>query len=224
LIAPAPAAAVTDVELAASIADGAAKLGLPLKSRQEDALVAYIRLIERWNGAYNLTAVRDPRAMVRQHILDCLAIIAPLRRELGSTDGKRLLDVGSGAGLPGVIVAALEPGLRVVCVDSVGKKTAFVTQVGAALGLRNLAARHRRVEDLSSTECFDIITSRAFSSLADFVRPTRRLLGAGGLWMAMKGKAPGDELAELAGVEFHVEPVVIPGLDADRCLVWIRPI
>jgi 16S rRNA (guanine527-N7)-methyltransferase len=223
LIAPAPGTTVTDAELAALLSDGAAELGLPLTLAQVDGFVAYLRLIERWNGAYNLTAVREPRAMVVQHILDCLAVIAPLRRERGATDRARLLDVGSGAGLPGVVIAAVEPALRVVCVDSVGKKAAFVTHAAAALGLKNLSALHRRVEELPTTEPFDVITSRAFASLADFLAATRRLLGTGGVWMAMKGKTPGGELAGLGAVAFHVEPIAVPGLNAERCLVWVRP-
>jgi len=202
---------------------GAGKLGLPLTPAQMDGFVAYVRLIERWNSAYNLTAVRDPRAMIFQHILDCLAVVAPLRREIGVSGEASLLDVGSGAGLPGAVIAAIEPALRVVCVDSVGKKAAFVTHAAAALGLKNLTALHRRVEDLPPSEPFAIITSRAFASLGDFVASTRPLLADGGVWMAMKGKTPSDELAHLKGVTFHVEPNSVPGLDAERCLVWLRP-
>jgi 16S rRNA (guanine527-N7)-methyltransferase len=215
------AAAAPDAELTALLSQGAAQLGLPLIPAQADRLIAYLRLIERWNGAYNLTAVRDPRAMVVQHLLDCLAVVEPLRRRLGAPDHARLLDVGSGAGLPGVVIAAMEPRLRVVCVDSVGKKAAFLTHAAATLGLKNLTALHRRVEDLPPGERFDVITSRAFASLADFLTATRPLLGIGGTWMAMKGKTPSEELAGLEEIEFHVEPLTVPELNAERCLVWI---
>jgi len=224
LIARTPAAdAATDAELAAILGAGAEALGLVLSAAQQDGFVAYVRLIERWNGAYNLTAVRDPRAMVVQHVLDCLAVIPPLRREMAARRGARLLDVGSGAGLPGIVIAALEPALNVVCVDSVGKKAAFVAHASAELGLKNLMALHRRVEALPRSEPFDVITCRAFGSLHDFLALTRPLLAAGGFWMAMKGKMPTGELAQLGHIEFHVEPLIVPALNAERCLVWIRP-
>jgi 16S rRNA (guanine527-N7)-methyltransferase len=214
-----PAAAVPDTELAALIVGGAPGLEVSLTSAQVDLLVAYVRLIGRWNAAYNLTAVREPRAMVVQHILDCLAVIAPLRRRLAAVAGCRLLDVGSGAGLPGLVIAAVEPQLGVTCVDSVGKKAAFITHAAGALGLKNLSVQHRRVEDMPD-ERFDVVASRAFASLGDFFGSTRRLLAEGGSWMAMKGKVPSDEIAALPDVTFHVEPLVVPGLDAARCLVW----
>jgi 16S rRNA (guanine527-N7)-methyltransferase len=134
----------------------------------------------------------------------------------------RLLDVGSGGGLPGVLIAVLCPGLQVSCVDTVGKKAAFIRQVGAELGLRNLRAEHARVEQLPGR--YDLITSRAFATLADFVALTRERLMPEGLWLAMKGKRPDEEIAALTtDVEvFHVEPLAVPGLDAERCLVWMR--
>ncbi len=214
-----PVAAVPDTELAALIAGAAPGLEISLTSVQVDLLVAYVRLIGRWNAAYNLTAVREPRAMVVQHILDCLAVIAPLRRRLAAVAGCRLLDVGSGAGLPGLVIAAVEPELEVICVDSVGKKAAFVTHAASALGLKNLTALHCRVEDMPDAR-FDVIASRAFASLGDFLGSTRRLLAEGGSWMAMKGKVPSAEIAALPDFTFHVEPLVVPGLDAARCLVW----
>jgi 16S rRNA (guanine527-N7)-methyltransferase len=219
LISRAPVAAVADADLVALIGAGADTLGLALSVTQVERLVAYVRLIEHWNGAYNLTAVREPHAMAVQHILDCLAVVAPLRRRMGAVASARLLDVGSGAGLPGAVIAAVEPALDVVCVDSVGKKAAFITHAAAVLGLKNLSAQHRRVEDLSGAP-FDVIASRAFASLADFFAATRRLLDASGLWMAMKGKMPEAELAALPEIAFHVEPIAVPGLSADRCIVW----
>ena len=216
-------------ELAAqqSLLNTAAILGLSLSPAQTDTLIAYLALLQRWNRTYNLTAVRDPALMLTQHLADCMAVIEPLRRIGG--DGphrasRRLLDVGSGGGLPGVVIAALNLAIDVTCVDTVGKKAAFVRQVAAELRLRNLHAEHARVEQLQAAP-FDLVTSRAFGSLTDFVRLTRSHLAVDGLWMAMKGKHPADELAALpAGVDvFHVEQLVVPGLDAERCLVWMRP-
>ena len=195
--------------------------GLDASPTQLQTLVDYLLLLQRWNATYNLTAVRDPAAMLTQHLADCLAVIPPLKRH---AEGGRLLDVGSGGGLPGVVIAALLPAWQVTCVDAVAKKMAFVRQVAGALPLPNLRAEHLRVEQLQQAP-FDLITSRAFSSLADFTRLTRAHLAPGGVWMAMKGRAPTEELAELpADVEvFHVEQLAVPGLDAQRGLVWMRP-
>jgi 16S rRNA (guanine527-N7)-methyltransferase len=188
-----------------------------------ERLDTYLALLAKWNAAYNLTAVRDPAQMRLQHLADCLAVVEPLRRHLAARPA-RILDVGSGGGLPGVVLAAAEPSWDVTCVDSVGKKAAFIRQVAGELALPNLHAEHARVEDLRALP-FDTIVSRAFASLGDFVRRTRPLLAPGGVWMAMKGKRPDDEIAALpAGFEaFRVEPLLVPGLDADRCLVWMRP-
>ena len=201
-------------------------LALPLGEAALGQLAAYLALLRKWNAAYNLTAVRDAAQMRVQHIADCLAVIAPLRRELAKDAGRpqRILDVGSGGGLPGVMLAIAEPAWDVSCVDTVGKKAAFVRQAAGELALPNLHALHARVEALPDSP-FDVITSRAFASLPDFVRLTRALLAPGGVWMAMKGRRPDDELAALpADIEvFHVEPLAVPGLDAERCLVWMRP-
>jgi 16S rRNA (guanine527-N7)-methyltransferase len=161
--------------------------------------------------------------MLVQHVLDCLAVIPALQRELGATP-RRILDVGSGGGLPGVVIAAACPQWEVVCVDAVGKKTAFIRQAAVELKLPNLRAEHTRVEQLRASP-FDLITSRAFATLADFVRLTRTHLGSGGVWMAMKGKEPTEELVALpVDIDvFHVEQVAVPGLQAARCLVWMRP-
>ncbi|MBL8307753.1 MAG: 16S rRNA (guanine(527)-N(7))-methyltransferase RsmG [Rubrivivax sp.] len=207
-----------DGELAA-VADG---LGVTLDAAQRSALLAYLDLLQRWNGTYNLTAVRDPAAMFTQHLADCLAVLPPLQRV--APGGGRLLDVGSGGGLPGVVIAVAQPARQVTCVDTVAKKMAFVRQVAGTLALANLHARHARVEALQE-QPFDLITSRAFSSLVDFVALTRSHLAPGGVWMAMKGRVPDDEIAALpADVDvFHVEPLQVPGLEAQRCLVWMRP-
>jgi len=200
-----------------------AELSLHASDQQIDTLLAYLALLQRWNAYYNLTAVRDPAQMLTQHVADCLAVIGPLRREIGVST-PRLLDVGSGGGLPGVVIAILDRRVDVTCVDTVGKKAAFVQQAAAELSLCNLHAQHARVEQMI-TAPFDVITSRAFASLVDFTGLTRQHLAARGVWMAMKGKPPTDELALLPETVdvFHVEQLTVPGLDAERCIVWMRP-
>ena len=204
---------------------GVAALGLTLSQAQLNQLLDYLALLQKWNRVYNLTAVRDPQDMLRQHLLDSLAVVPALTRELqhqGKTNHTALLDVGAGAGLPGVVIAVCCPDVRVVCVDAVAKKMAFVRQVAVALGLTNLQAVHGRVEQLP--DVYDVVCSRAFASLADFVRWSRHLVAPGGCWMAMKGQRPDAEIAALpADVRvFHVEQLVVPGLDAQRCIVWMR--
>jgi 16S rRNA (guanine527-N7)-methyltransferase len=199
-------------------------LGLQLPESALDRLLGYLQLLRKWNAAYNLTALREAAQMRVQHVADCLAVVAPLRRQLGQArPGLRLLDVGSGGGLPGVVLAIADPTWDVSCVDTVGKKAAFIRQVAGELKLPNLHALQARVETLAEPP-FDIVTSRAFASLADFVRLTRPLLGPQGVWMAMKGRWPDEEIAALpSDIEvFHVEPLVVPGLAAERCLVWMR--
>lgn len=214
--------AAPEAELAAVRRD-AATLGLALPEGASQRLVDYLALLRKWNGAYNLTAVREAAQMRVQHLADCLAVVPALRRQVG--DGpQRMLDVGSGGGLPGVVLAIACAEWAVSCVDTVGKKAAFVRQVAGELALPNLQSVHARVEALPGP-AFDVITSRAFASLSDFVGLTRPLLAPGGVWMAMKGRHPEGELAALpADVEvFHVESLLVPGLAADRCLIWMRP-
>jgi len=208
------------------LSDGARRIGIELSGAQLESLLRFLRLLERWNQTYNLTAVRDPAMMLTHHVLDCLAVIGPLRREVGTIEGKRLLDVGSGAGLPGLVLAVVEPGLKVTCIDAVGKKAAFVRQAAAELALSNVTSELGRVERLNAERSFDVIASRAFASLTDFTRLTRPLLAPGGLWMAMKGKFPESEVAALtqASLTFHVEQLSVPGLPAERCIVWLRPL
>lgn len=195
--------------------------GLAPTPTQVDQLARYAALLQRWNGTYNLTAIRSPAEILTHHLADCLAVVPPLLRHAA---GGRLLDVGSGGGLPGVVIAVMAPGWDITCVDTVGKKAAFIRQAAGALGLPNLHAAHARVEHLKAAP-FDVVTARAFSSLGDLARLTAPLLAPGGVWMAMKGRDPADERAALpATVEvFHVEQLVVPGLEAERCLVWMRP-
>jgi 16S rRNA (guanine527-N7)-methyltransferase len=211
--------------LEVALRHGVGVLELALSDAQISALLDYIALIQKWTRVYNLTAVRDPEEMLTHHVLDSLAVVAPLRRQLHSTgldESIRLLDVGSGAGLPGVVLAICCPTMVVHCVDTVAKKAAFIQQASVSLKLPLLRGIHARVESL--TEPYAVVTSRAFASLVDFTLWSKGALADQGVWMAMKGKNPEAEVAQLS-VEvamFHVEPLVVPGLAAERCLVWMR--
>lgn len=198
------------------------QLSLGVSSDHVDKLLAFVALLGRWNGAYNLTAIRDPVSMVTHHLADCLAVVEPLRRRIKAVAKPRVLDVGSGAGLPGVLLAVLNPQWSVTCVDKVGKKVAFMRQCASELGLRNLRPEHARVEQLEVGK-FDVITARAFGSLALLTELTSPLLKVDGAWMAMKGHVPQIEIDALPinGHVFHVEQLQVPGLSAERCLVWI---
>lgn len=217
----------------AKLRAGLTALALDLSDAQVASLLTYQGLIQKWNKVYNLTALRDPGDMLTHHLLDSLAVIGPLRWQLAQLpqaadddDAKvnalRLLDVGSGAGLPGVVIAICCPEIQVDCVDTVGKKAAFVQQAAVTLRLPNLRGVHARVESL--TEKYQVICSRAFASLADFSKWSKQALAEHGVWLAMKGKHPADELALLTPDMdvFHVEQVVVPGLAAERCLIWMR--
>ena len=208
-------------DLQTRLHQGARALGLALDEMALAHLVAYLDLLAKWNRVYNLTAVRDPTQMLTHHVLDSLAVISPLRRHTGGAP-MRLLDVGSGGGLPGVVIAICCPEMAVTCVDTVAKKANFIQHVAASLGLKNLRGLHARVEAVD--ERFDVVTSRAVASLADFVTWSRGALAEEGVWLAMKGKRPADEMAALPAFAqvFHVEPLQVPGLDAERCLVWLR--
>ncbi|NDY93184.1 16S rRNA (guanine(527)-N(7))-methyltransferase RsmG [Ideonella livida] len=206
------------------LTQGLSALALDLDAATVDGLLAYLDLIGRWNKVYNLTAIRDPREMLHQHLLDCLAVVPPLRTALAGLPAPRVLDVGSGAGLPGVVLALCNPGWTVHCVDTVAKKATFIRQVAAELGLTGrLVGVHARVEAMDSTH--DLVTSRAFASLADFTHLTRARLAPGARWAAMKARLSEAERAELpADVRLlQVEPLRVPGLDAERCLVWLQP-
>ena len=211
--------------LEGALRHGVDALGLVLADAQIGALLDYMALIQKWTRVYNLTAVRNPEEMLTHHVLDSLAVIAPLRRQLhalGLDESIRVLDVGAGAGLPGVVLAICCPTMVVHCVDTVAKKAAFIQQAAVGLKLPLLRGIHARVESL--TEPYAVVTSRAFASLADFTQWSQGALAEQGVWMAMKGKNPQAEVAQLpADIEvFHVEPLVVPGLDAERCIVWMR--
>jgi 16S rRNA (guanine527-N7)-methyltransferase len=221
-------------------------LSLSLTETQQSQLLAYMDLIGKWTKVYNLTAVRDANEMLTHHLLDSLAVIAPLRRELaklslpakdlaadyaggeGLADAKHgqnkftLLDVGAGAGLPGIVIAIVCPEVSVTCVDAVAKKAAFIQQVAATFKLPNLRGLHARVESLAHP--YDVVCSRAFASLLDFTTWSEPALAKHGVWMAMKGKHPEQEMAALpeSVKVFHVEQIQVPGLDAERCIVWMR--
>lgn len=213
--------AAGDGERAALMASAAA-CGVDLDDLQAAKLLAFLDLLERWNRSYNLTSLRERSAMRVQHLNDCLAVVPALRRHLAS--GGRLLDIGSGGGLPAVVLAVVLPDIDVTAIDAVGKKAAFVRQAAGALGLPNLHAVHGRIEAHEAVP-YDVITARAFASLAELVRLSARLLAPTGSWMAMKGQRPDDEIAALpAPIDvFHVEPLNVPDLHAQRCLVWMRP-
>ena len=203
---------------------GLAELHVSLSDAQVQGLLDYQNLIGKWTKVYNLTAVRDPAEMLTHHLLDSLAAVAPLQKHLQGRglSAASLLDVGSGAGLPGVVLAICCPGLAVTCVDTVGKKAAFIKHVALALGLPNLSGLHARVETI--TQPFDVICSRAFASLADFAGWSQAALAPGGVWMALKGKHPAEELTMLPPdvAMFHVEPLAVPGLAAERCIIWLQ--
>lgn len=207
--------------LAGRLASGIQAFGLALAPVQRAMLLDYLALIQKWNQVYNLTAVRDPQEMLSHHLLDSLAVVAPLRRHAAGRP-LRLLDVGSGAGLPGVVIAICCPDMSIDCVDTVGKKAAFIQQAALTLKLPHLRGLHNRVERLMGP--YDVITSRAFASLVDFTTWSGGALAQAGVWLAMKGKHPAEELAALPPevTMFHVEPLQVPGLDAERCLLWLK--
>ena len=194
---------------------------------QQRQLLSYMALIQKWNKVYNLTALRQAQEILTHHLLDSLSAVSPLLGHIAKTKGDanagiELLDVGSGGGLPGVVIAICCPNIRVTCVDTVSKKAAFVQQVAASLRLSNLRGVHARVESLTGP--YDLICSRAFASLPDFVSWSAAALSDGGVWMAMKGKLPEAEMAGLPSFAevFHVEQLQVPGLEADRCMVWMK--
>lgn len=220
--------AVSDAAQRLALDQGLSDLSLSLNASQKVQLLAYLALIQKWTQVYNLTSVRDPAEMLTHHLLDSLAVVNPLLCQLETLQlqrtGLRLLDVGSGAGLPGIVIAICCPDIMVHCVDTVAKKAAFIQQVAVNLKLSNLRGIHARVEKLTDT--YDVVSSRAFASLENFTQWSAQALAEQGVWMAMKGKYPADEIAALpmSVKVFHVEQIEVPGLGAERCIVWMRPV
>lgn len=203
--------------LAAQLAAGVAELGVEVGPDTQKKLLAYLELMAKWNRVYNLTALRNPGEWVTHHLLDSLSVLPYVR-------GPLVADVGSGAGLPGLVLAMARPDWQVVSVEAVDKKAAFQRQVAAELALTNARIEGRRVEDVVPDGGADTVVSRAFSSLADFVSLTRHLLKDGGQWAAMKGRLPQEEIAALPG-DVQVREIIelkVPGLNAERCVVLMN--
>ncbi len=198
------------------LAAGALSLGLALSAATQTKLLAYLDLLQKWNRTYQLTSIRDPAMAVSSHLLDSLALLPFV-----ATDS--LLDVGSGGGLPGIPLAIARPDLRVLLVDSNAKKCAFMRQVGIELALTNIAVHCGRVESLRADDGFPLIVARAFADLTTLIRLTRHLLRDGGHWLAMKGRRPDDELADLpADVTLYAEHrLQIPGVAGERHLLLL---
>lgn len=202
----------------AILQQGIAAAALPISDQVQQKLLDYLALMQKWNKVHNLTAVRDADEMVTLHLLDSLVV-------LPHVDAKHLLDVGSGAGLPGIPLAICLPDLQVTVIDSNSKKVSFMRQAKAELGITNLEVLGDRVEDIGPARKFEIIISRAFSDLSLFISLTHHLLDAQGKWLAMKGVYPEAELADLlkkTGVTASkVEILNVPGLDAQRHLAFL---
>ena len=209
-------------EFSALLNEGAAKLTISLSARQIDKLLDYLALLVKWNSVYNLTSVRDPQQMVIQHLLDAMSALFAFK------GAKKVLDVGTGGGLPGIVIAIwameAEPQMHVHLIDTVKKKTAFLTQVKAELGLEQVTVHSGHVEKLVSENIFDVITSRAFAELIDFVKLSGHLLEQHGSMIALKGKMPEEEIQRLplAWRVEKVESLNVPGMQAERHLVWIK--
>lgn len=203
------------------------QIGIELTELQQQTLLNYLRQLQRWNKTYNLTALRDPEQMLIQHLFDSLSIV-PAVKEIASFKkeaGFSILDVGSGGGLPGVVLAAICSTWNVTCVDAVEKKISFIRQMSAVLSLPNLQSVHERIEKLPCLNV-DLIISRAFASLYDFVRLSEGHLSLTGKIIAMKAKKPEGEIVELETQTNwrvdYIEPLIVPELDAERCLVYLK--
>jgi 16S rRNA (guanine527-N7)-methyltransferase len=197
---------------------GINELGLELSAAQVEQLLDYLALLNKWNAVYNLTSVRDPMEMVKLHLLDTLAAVPAFRA------AKNVLDVGAGGGLPGMVLAISRPDMKVAMIDTVHKKTAFLNQVKAELGLANVTVYTKKVQELEVKSKFDVITSRAFADLSDFVNWAGHLLQEGGQFIALKGTAPAEERERLPAPwkEVKLQPLAVPGLGAERHLVFIQ--
>jgi 16S rRNA (guanine527-N7)-methyltransferase len=199
------------------LVDGIEEMQLDLSGDKIAKLMDYLALLFKWNAVYNLTSLRDPMQMVTHHLLDSLAAVPAFK------DAKNVLDVGAGGGLPGMVLAICRPDMKVAMIDTVHKKTAFLTQVKAELGLANVTVYTKRVEQLEVTEPFDVITSRAFADLLDFVNWSGHLLAEGGQFIALKGVAATDEQQRVPSPWKITElrPLKVPKLEAERHLVFV---
>ena len=212
-------------EIRQYLLEGSKELGLNLSTEQEQSLLLYMQQLKRWNKTYNLTAIKDDEQMLSHHILDSLAVVAPLRHKFSHKTAITILDVGSGGGLPGVVLAIMNPDWQVKCVDAVEKKTRFITLSSGVLGLKNLSGKHSRIEELV-IEPVDLVISRAFASLADFANWAGHHVAQDGHLIAMKGHYIESEVEELSThsdwqVESY-ESIVVPRLDAQRCLIYLQ--
>ncbi|PHV12683.1 16S rRNA (guanine(527)-N(7))-methyltransferase RsmG [Chitinimonas sp. BJB300] len=199
--------------------EGLAVLGLTLDDAKVARLLTYLALLLKWNKTYSLTAITEPERMVSHHLLDSLAALAPI----AAVQPRRLLDVGSGGGQPGIPFAILQPDWKITLLDSNHKKTTFLRQAVIELDLQNVQVICDRVENVPLDGGFDLITSRAFADLTDFVRLTKHLLANNGRWAALKGVQPFEEIASLpADINSHVMPLDVPDLGAERCIVWME--
>ena len=203
---------------------GARSFGLHFEEQQYIKLLKYIDDLVKWSRVYNISGLHNTNDITIKHILDCLAIVPSLKKYMRSRElySLQLLDVGSGAGLPGAVLAIACPEIKVFCIDASAKKASFVQQIAGSLALANLQSQHVRVQDVCGR--YEIITSRAFSSLGNFCASSQHVLAPDGVWLAMKGKFPDEEIAALPSYAevFHVEQLEVPKLDAERCLIWMR--
>jgi 16S rRNA (guanine527-N7)-methyltransferase len=201
--------------LAEKLAIGIAQMGLEIPQERQVLLLDYLALLTKWNKVYNLTAVRNPVDMVTLHLLDSLSVMPYIK-------GERLLDVGSGGGLPGIVLAICLPELQVTTIDTVQKKAIFMRQAKGELGLDNLQVVHARVETFETDNPYQMIISRAFSELDQFMALTQHLLAEDGRWLAMKGVSPQEELEALKVENAEVYPLYVAGLNAERHLAIIE--
>ena len=216
-----------DASFSTSLKKACEALSIEVSNEQEKQLLLYLHELLKWNKTYNLTAIRDPEQALIQHLFDSLSIVPALNRHF-KTIGQppyTVLDVGSGAGLPGIVLAIIYRNVNVTCVDTVEKKITFIKQMASVLSLSNLDSTHNRVEQMSS-QTYDIVTSRAFASLEDFATLAGPRACVDGVLLAMKGKHPDEEIKALhSNTEWQVndaEPLTVPQLDAERCLLWIK--
>lgn len=204
--------------------NAANQLNLDLNQNQIDSILLYLDQLIKWNKTYNLTSIRDKNQMLIQHVFDSLSVIPILKNICTGDENYKIIDVGSGGGLPGVIIAIMNIG-EVHCVDTVSKKASFIQQMSSVLSLGNLYSHHSRIENLKNLDA-DIITSRAFASLSDFVNLSNKHLKTNGCFIAMKGQLPTDEINELHNnTNYKVQNItelIVPELQAHRCAIEIR--